>query len=433
MTLKARSRLGKYRIQKRLAEGGFATVYRAHDTIEGISVALKVPHRVHMTDEMMEAVRQEIRISARLQHPNILHLKNADKIDGHLVLAYPLGDETLHDRMKRRISTTRALDYAEQMLEALAHAHHHRIIHCDVKPENFIIFDDDLIRLTDFGIAKITMHTLLSASGSGTVGYVAPEQAMGRPSFRSDCFSMGLVLYRMLAGQLPRWPYEWPPPGHELLRRKVSLPFVRFIRRAIAVRERERFANAEQMLRAFEKVRIKATSRKPRRKPTRTKTDGRWREERTREFRRRFGKALAAKYECSRCRGPVGETMLHCPWCAQPRKKHRQETPMPHECKRCGRGMKLDWTYCAWCYGAAQGPQSERAYPDKKYAADCSKCRGPLLPFSRYCPWCRGKVRRKWKIEGSRDRCRGCGWSTLGEYWSCCPWCGRKTTSRQTT
>ena len=95
-----------------------------------------------------------------------------------------------------------AVKLADQMLEAVAWAHAHRIIHCDVKPDNFILFTDNRIRLADFGIAKVAMKTI-RASGSGTVGYVAPEQAVGKPSFRSDVFSLGLILYRMLSGKLP--------------------------------------------------------------------------------------------------------------------------------------------------------------------------------------------------------------------------------------
>jgi serine/threonine protein kinase len=99
------------------------------------------------------------------------------------------------------------------MTSAIAYAHaHNRVIHCDVKPDNFILFPDNVLKLADFGIAKVAYQTL-RASGSGTVGYVAPEQAMGKPSFRSDVFSLGLILYRMFSGVLPEWPYAGRLPS----------------------------------------------------------------------------------------------------------------------------------------------------------------------------------------------------------------------------
>ena len=101
--------------------------------------------------------------------------------------------------MQRRLSIRTALDLGEQLLRAIAFAHENRVIHCDVKPDNLLLFDRGRLRLTDFGISKIA-HRTISASGAGTVGYMAPEQAMGRPSARSDVFAAGLVLWQMFSG-----------------------------------------------------------------------------------------------------------------------------------------------------------------------------------------------------------------------------------------
>ncbi len=248
--LRSGKRIGKYRIQWRLGTGGFATVYRALDTVEGIPVALKVPHPAFQRPDALEDFRHEIRIAARLDHPHILSIKNAEVYDGMLVVAYPLGLGTLADRLKHRISTAKCLTFGEQILDALAYAHSRRIVHCDVKPENFILFPEDHLRLTDFGIAKVVFRTM-SASGSGTVGYVAPEQAMGKPSFRSDVFSAGLVLYRMFSGELPEWPFKRPFPGAAKLRRKAPREFVEFLHRALKVNDRQRFADAGYMLEAY--------------------------------------------------------------------------------------------------------------------------------------------------------------------------------------
>ena len=253
-----RRTLGKYRLVRRLGTGGFADVYEARDTIEGIRVALKIPHVEFHAKSAPEDFKREIRIAASLDHPNILPVKNADEIDGKLVVAFPLGEETLADRLQRRMSVETVLGYAGQMLEGLAFAHSRRVIHCDVKPENLILFPDKQLRLADFGIARIAMRTL-AASGSGTVGYVAPEQAMGRPSFRSDVFSAGLILYRMLSGRLPEWPFREPLPGAARLRSKVPAEFRAFIARAIRIDHRQRFSNAETMLEAYDKVMPKVT------------------------------------------------------------------------------------------------------------------------------------------------------------------------------
>lgn len=253
--LKARQMLGKYRIRRRIGAGAFATVYEAYDTIEGIPVALKVPHRDQLDKDSLNLIHREVRLTARLEHENILPLRNAMMIDGYFVIATPLGEHTLTDRLRYRLGPKTALSYAEQLIDALAYAHEVRVIHCDIKPDNVILFPGDLARLADFGIAKVALRTrTIMGSGQGTVGYIAPEQAMGKPSFRSDVFSMGLVIYRMFAGELPAWPFDWPLPGAERLRRTVSRDFVSFLRRSIEVRERKRFRDGVQMQKAFQAV-----------------------------------------------------------------------------------------------------------------------------------------------------------------------------------
>ncbi|MDH3656268.1 MAG: serine/threonine protein kinase [Myxococcales bacterium] len=257
--LKARQVLGKYRIRRRIGAGGFATVYEAYDTIEGIPVALKVPNLDYLDKESLNAIQREVRLTARLDHENILPLRNAMMIDGHLVIATPLGEQTLTDRLHYRLGPKTALSYSEQLVDALAYAHEVRVIHCDIKPDNVILFPEGHVRLSDFGIAKVALRTrTIMGSGQGTVGYIAPEQAMGKPSFRSDVFSMGLLIYRMFAGELPAWPFDWPLPGAERLRRTVSRDFIVFLRRAIEVRERKRFRDGVQMQRAFQAVAPKA-------------------------------------------------------------------------------------------------------------------------------------------------------------------------------
>jgi len=227
------------------------------DTIEGVRVALKIPRPKHVSEEVLSDFRNEVRLTAKLDHPNILPLKDASFIGDHFVIAFQLGEKTLAERLRCRLSFDAALDYAQQMLEAVAYAHHMKIIHCDIKPENFIIFPNNRLRLADFGIAKVAQRTI-KASGSGSVGYMAPEQAMGRPSLKSDVFSLGLIICRMLAGRWPEWPFNWPPPGYQQLRRKAHPDLITFLRRAIEPNPRKRFRDAEQMLNAFRRVRPRA-------------------------------------------------------------------------------------------------------------------------------------------------------------------------------
>lgn len=425
VTLRPRQQLGKYRIVRRLASGGFAQVYKARDTVEGIGVALKIPHAHLVTTTALEEFKREARVVAQLDHPNIVGLKNAGPIDDHFVIVYPLGKETLGERLRKRPSLTRRLSYAEQLLAALTHAHKKKIIHCDVKPENLLLYEEDRLRLMDFGISKVAAKTL-QASGSGTVGYVAPEQALGRPSVRSDVFSAGLILYRMFSGVLPTWPYDWPPKGHATLRRNLSAGMVDLIAKAIEVDERRRWKDAGQMLTAFRRLKPKALSpgSRRRKRPARGKD---WKEHRQRQFARTFGKSLGHTASCGSCGGQVAMTMGTCPWCGTARKRQVEQTDFPANCPRCRRGWKLDWTWCPWCWGAAAGPLEDRSYSDRRYSAHCesASCEGPLMPFMRYCPWCHTKLKTPWALAGSNERCSGCGWGVAGDYWSHCPWCAK--------
>ncbi len=437
--LRPRRLLGKYRIERRLARGGFADVFQAFDTIEGTRVVLKIPHANLVDKDVLELFKREVRLTAKLDHPNILGIKTADFIEGHFVIVSSLGLCDLSERLKKRVSIKNAMDLGEQLLEALAYAHERRIVHCDVKPENLILFDGGRLRLTDFGIAKVSLRTL-RAEGTGTLGFVSPEQAMGRPSLRSDVFSAGLVLWRLFAGKLPEWPFAWPFPGHERLN-KVHPELAALLRRSLELDPGARFADATRMLEAFQRVKRRALVQdaqraSKRRGGPRNGEAKNWQSVRLRQFRRAYGRSLMAKHDCAGCGGPVSEAMRHCPWCSRPRKQHPGEIDMPAQCSRCKRGVKLDWHYCPWCYGGKVGPLSEREYSDKRYSASCSRSgcgRKDLMPWMRYCPWCNAKVTRRWSIEpapkgtngsGHTGRCGRCGWGVLRGYWDACAWCG---------
>jgi len=438
MELRPRQKLGKYRVRKLLAEGGFAEIYKAYDSVEGVLVAIKVPHKQMVSPTMLEGFRKEVRLTAGLDHPNILPIKNAQFIDGHFCIVYPLGDGTLEARMRRRLSFQTRIRLSRQLLEAVAYAHEQRIIHCDLKPENLILFPEHRLRLADFGISKLAVRTVV-ASGSGTIGYVAPEQAMGRTSFRSDVFSLGLILYELFAGELPEWPFTPPLPGHRKLRQRVHPDFIAFLERAIRINQAKRFEDAGTMLARFRrleragrilapKARKTTAAHRPRARRSSTRD---WREARRRQFARNYRKILDLRHHCGRCGGAMSEAMQACPWCGHHPKRYPGETRHPARCPRCRRGRKLDWKSCPWCYGPGFKEVSTRSYTDRAYTERCQApgCgRRPMMPFMRYCPWCRAKTRKAWKVPGSKHSCVRCGWGVLPDYWSYCPWCAKKQT-----
>lgn len=420
--LRARQKVGKYRILGRIASGPLADVYRAFDTIQKTRVALKIPKSGDATGE--KEFLHEVQVATRLKHPNILSVLNASYIDDHFVIAMELGEESLADRIERRTSTARAMELAAQALAALAHAHQHKIIHCDIKPENYILFAGNQLKLADFGFAKINLRTL-KASGSGTIDYIAPEQAMGRPKFQSDVFSLGLVLYRLFSGKLPEWPFEWPMAGHDRLASRVRPEFTEFLRKAIQLDPSKRYRDAVQMQAAFERLHSHARRQKRAKLKNGGRSGSSWRQMQWREFQRKYRKVLGTSHHCRRCEGPVSESMQACPWCGFDNPARGSESLFASTCPRCERGAKNDWNYCSWCYGPGFVEETSRRYPDKRYTSRCSssRCRGPLMPFMRYCPWCRTKVKKPWKLPGSRHTCKACKWGIAKEFWNYCAWC----------
>ncbi|TWU41445.1 Serine/threonine-protein kinase PknA [Novipirellula aureliae] len=251
------SRLGKYRIERRLGVGGFATVYAAFDTLLGIKVALKIPSPELVSPTLLDEFRREARLTIQLDHPNILPIRDATFVENHFVIITPMAERTLSDRLQNRMGFDLAFDILTQLLQGVAYAHEQGVIHCDIKPENVLMFDDNQIKLADFGIAKATQKTI-SGSGTGTVGYMAPEQAMGKPSARSDVFSIGLIAYRLFSGKWPEYPFEWPMAGNAALRRRAHGDLIAIIRKSLLVTPRKRYRDAGQMLAAVKQTRLKA-------------------------------------------------------------------------------------------------------------------------------------------------------------------------------
>jgi beta-lactam-binding protein with PASTA domain/tRNA A-37 threonylcarbamoyl transferase component Bud32 len=200
---------GRYRIDSRIARGGMAKVYLAHDTRLERLVAIKIMHE-HLADDGDYAARfiREARHTARLAHPNIMSVFDQGYVDEtlYLVMEY-LPGMTLRDLLNDfgTLTPEQSLDITKAVLQGLAVAHREGILHRDVKPENVILVDDGRIKIGDFGLARpVNNATDTGKSLLGTVAYIAPE-LLTRTSAdsRSDLYSVGIMLYEMLTGTQP--------------------------------------------------------------------------------------------------------------------------------------------------------------------------------------------------------------------------------------
>jgi serine/threonine-protein kinase len=201
---------GRYKLEAKLGSGGMSTVYLARDTTLDRQVAVKVMHR-EMSEQadQLERFRQEARAVAKLSHPNVVAVIDAGEDGGHpyIVFEYVEG-ETLKQRINRvgALDPQEALAYAIEIARGLTVAHARNMVHRDIKPQNVLIDAEGRAKLTDFGISRQLEQDGMTATGRvlGTTDYVAPEQAMGHPvDQRSDIYSLGVVLYEMLVGQVP--------------------------------------------------------------------------------------------------------------------------------------------------------------------------------------------------------------------------------------
>jgi serine/threonine protein kinase len=209
MAIGAGQKIGEYEVIRKLGAGGLGVVYEVRHQISQRAEAMKVLHADQMsTPEMAERFRREVQLLASLNHPNIASLHNAFYYENQLIMIMELvHGETLRDRSVRTAtSLPKALNYASQMLSALAVAHQSGIVHRDIKPSNVMITDRDVVKLLDFGIA-ITGHSVeLTNPGFllGSLSYMSPEQvAGGKATAKSDIYSVGVTLYELLTGKLP--------------------------------------------------------------------------------------------------------------------------------------------------------------------------------------------------------------------------------------
>src|SRR5512137_1174611 len=207
--------LGHYQITGKLGEGGMGVVYKARDTHLDRFAALKVlpPEKVSDPERKRRFI-QEAKAASALNHPSIITIYDIDQADGvdYIAMEYVAG-KTLDELIPRKgMRLSLALKYAVQIADALARAHGAGIIHRDLKPSNVMVDEHGLVKVLDFGLAKLTetsgpdAETATIRTGEGTVigtaAYMSPEQAEGKPiDTRSDIFSFGSMLYEMLSGR----------------------------------------------------------------------------------------------------------------------------------------------------------------------------------------------------------------------------------------
>jgi eukaryotic-like serine/threonine-protein kinase len=261
----------RYRIHQRIGSGGMADVYLAEDTHLGRQVALKVLHRRFAQDqEFVERFRREAKSVAGLSHPNVVSVFDRGDHEGTYYIAMEhLPGRTLKEIVETEapLSQERAIDLGEQILQGAGYAHRHGVIHRDFKPHNVIVDDAGHAKVTDFGIARAGASEMTeTGSIMGTAQYLSPEQAQGHAvTAASDLYSIGVMLYEMLAGRLP---FEGesavsvalkhlsePPPPLSHFRPDINPALEGVVMAALAKDPAQRWQSAEEFAQGLEAAR----------------------------------------------------------------------------------------------------------------------------------------------------------------------------------
>ena len=219
--MKSGDNLGPYRLLEKIGEGGMGEVYRAHDGRLQRTVAIKILAPRLATADRLERFEQEARAASALNHPNILTIHDVGRQGDTAYFAMEwVEGRTLRDELRAGpIAHRRTIQLTQQIAEGLAAAHAAGIIHRDLKPENVMVRSDGLAKIVDFGLAKLNAPAATTGDADptvtravtsdpgvvmGTVGYMSPEQASGRPvDYRSDQFALGLLIYELVIGKRP--------------------------------------------------------------------------------------------------------------------------------------------------------------------------------------------------------------------------------------
>jgi non-specific serine/threonine protein kinase len=282
--MKSGESLGPYHIVDKIGEGGMGEVYRAHDSRLQRTVAIKILAPRLATVERVERFEQEARAASALNHPNILTIHDVGRYGDTAYFAMEWVDgRTLREALRAGpLPHRRTIELVQQIADGLAAAHAAGIVHRDLKPDNVMVRSSGLAKIVDFGLAKLHTPAHARAAGNaeptatrvalsdpgvvmGTVGYMSPEQASGRPvDYRSDQFALGLLIYELVTGKRP---FERPtmaqtlaatiesdPPSLESLRPDVPPHLAAVVRRLLAKNPDERYESTRDLARELKSI-----------------------------------------------------------------------------------------------------------------------------------------------------------------------------------
>jgi serine/threonine protein kinase len=258
-------KIGKYEIIRSLGSGGFGSVFLAKDVWLDIKVAIKVPHKQSV--ELYKLLK-EPRLQAVLNHPNIVRLLAAEKVEKifFFVMEYVRGRTLEKIILKDKVlEVETAIDFAKQVCSGVEHAHRNKIIHRDLRPSNIMVSEEGQLKITDFGTSAWLQNVPYATTRIGSPPYMAPEQFMGKATYASDVYSIGCILYEMVIGRPPIFdpdPFKILERAQEgritpprLKNMKIPRPLDEIIMKCLDANAEARYQRPAEISHAFAEIR----------------------------------------------------------------------------------------------------------------------------------------------------------------------------------